>query len=87
MLVNYYIRVFFILHFSIKRVSTQGGSDSTFSECGGQITVDNGNITSPGYPANYENNLDCTWTIPNDNGFEIRVRKKSCFFRKNYWLT
>ncbi|XP_071088547.1 cubilin-like [Haliotis cracherodii] len=31
------------------------------------------NLTSPGYPSNYSNNLDCRWTISAPVGYEIKV--------------
>uniref|UniRef100_A0A6A7FUH2 Cubilin n=1 Tax=Hirondellea gigas TaxID=1518452 RepID=A0A6A7FUH2_9CRUS len=34
--------------------------------CGGLFTAPHGNIQSPNYPANYERNTDCTWTITVD---------------------
>lgn len=31
--------------------------------CGGALTGLSGEISSPGYPLEYNNNADCTWTI------------------------
>jgi len=31
--------------------------------CGGQLTEETGNVTSPGYPDDYPGNANCTWTI------------------------
>ncbi|XP_048254450.1 cubilin-like isoform X3 [Haliotis rufescens] len=31
------------------------------------------NLTSPGYPSNYSNNLNCQWTISASVGYEIKV--------------
>jgi len=31
--------------------------------CGGSFSGSAGQLTSPGYPGNYEANLDCVWTI------------------------
>nr|XP_014341913.1 PREDICTED: CUB and sushi domain-containing protein 1-like [Latimeria chalumnae] len=42
---------------------------SCIAECGGQIkSATSGRILSPGYPAPYDNNVHCTWTIEADPG-------------------
>ncbi|KAM4592287.1 CUB and sushi domain-containing protein 1-like [Odontesthes bonariensis] len=47
---------------------------SCFAECGGHITgAVSGRILSPGYPAPYDNNLHCTWTIEADTGKTISL--------------
>jgi hypothetical protein len=33
------------------------------SECGGTLTTDTGDVTSPHYPAKYSNNMHCEWLI------------------------
>ncbi len=38
-------------------------SDSIQTGCNDKLTKRNGEIYSPGYPAAYDNNLDCTTTI------------------------
>ncbi|KAK2920300.1 hypothetical protein Q8A73_002504 [Channa argus] len=44
------------------------------AECGGHITgAVSGRILSPGYPAPYDNNLHCTWTIEADIGKTISL--------------
>lgn len=48
-------------------------SDVLVAECGGHITgAVSGRILSPGYPAPYDNNLHCTWTVEADTGKTIR---------------
>lgn len=48
-------------------------SVSFAAECGGLIhAATSGRILSPGYPAPYDNNLHCTWTIEADPGKTIR---------------
>ena len=44
----------------------------------------NGTITSPGYPTNYQNNLNCTWIIENPNAtiFSINIFE---FQTEPYW--
>uniref|UniRef100_A0AAX7U1R5 CUB and Sushi multiple domains 1 n=1 Tax=Astatotilapia calliptera TaxID=8154 RepID=A0AAX7U1R5_ASTCA len=47
---------------------------SCVAECGGHITgAVSGRILSPGYPAPYDNNLHCTWTIEADTGKTISL--------------
>ncbi|XP_077451119.1 CUB and sushi domain-containing protein 1-like isoform X2 [Stigmatopora argus] len=47
---------------------------SCIAECGGHITgAESGRILSPGYPAPYDNNLHCTWTIEADTGKTISL--------------
>ncbi|MEQ2252097.1 hypothetical protein ILYODFUR_018239, partial [Ilyodon furcidens] len=41
--------------------------------CGGNITLDNGTIFSPGYPEEYPNSADCTWLISVAPGFGIKL--------------
>ncbi|KAI4829824.1 hypothetical protein KUCAC02_001489, partial [Chaenocephalus aceratus] len=44
------------------------------AECGGHLTgAVSGRILSPGYPAPYDNNLHCTWTIEADTGKTISL--------------
>ncbi|KAK6490670.1 low choriolytic enzyme-like [Huso huso] len=37
--------------------------DKTCGNCGFKRMMSEGNITSPNYPFNYPNNMDCTWTL------------------------
>ncbi|XP_078301352.1 CUB and sushi domain-containing protein 1 isoform X1 [Panthera onca] len=47
---------------------------SCVAECGGHIhAATSGRILSPGYPAPYDNNLHCTWTIEADPGKTISL--------------
>ncbi|XP_068184525.1 CUB and sushi domain-containing protein 1a [Antennarius striatus] len=47
---------------------------SCIAECGGHITeAVSGRILSPGYPAPYDNNLHCAWTIEADTGKTISL--------------
>ncbi|XP_072565430.1 CUB and sushi domain-containing protein 1a isoform X1 [Paramormyrops kingsleyae] len=47
---------------------------SCVAECGGHITAaTSGRILSPGYPAPYDNNLHCTWSIEADTGKTVSL--------------
>ncbi|TSN48501.1 CUB and sushi domain-containing protein 1 [Bagarius yarrelli] len=47
---------------------------SCVAECGGHISgATSGRILSPGYPAPYDNNLHCTWSIEADAGKTISL--------------
>uniref|UniRef100_A0A671PAP2 CUB and sushi domain-containing protein 1-like n=1 Tax=Sinocyclocheilus anshuiensis TaxID=1608454 RepID=A0A671PAP2_9TELE len=47
---------------------------SCIAECGGHISgATSGQILSPGYPAPYDNNLHCTWSIEADTGKTISL--------------
>ncbi|KAM6149501.1 CUB and sushi domain-containing protein 1 [Erethizon dorsatum] len=47
---------------------------SCVAECGGHIhTATSGRILSPGYPAPYDNNLHCTWTVEAEPGRTISL--------------
>lgn len=42
------------------------------AECGGTVRGEvSGQVLSPGYPAPYEHNLNCVWTIEADAGCTI----------------
>uniref|UniRef100_A0AAQ4PH74 CUB and Sushi multiple domains 1 n=1 Tax=Gasterosteus aculeatus aculeatus TaxID=481459 RepID=A0AAQ4PH74_GASAC len=41
--------------------------------CGGTLRGTAGSITSPGYPAEYDNNLDCTWSVLSEPGDTIAL--------------
>lgn len=42
------------------------------AECGGTVKGEvSGQVLSPGYPAPYEHNLNCIWTIEADAGCTI----------------
>ncbi|XP_071942939.1 cubilin-like isoform X2 [Antedon mediterranea] len=43
------------------------------THCGGRIRADQGVLTSPNYPSNYANNLDCQWHIVVSPGRTIQV--------------
>lgn len=50
------------------------------AECGGTIKDEpSGRILSPGYPAPYEHNLHCMWTIEAAPGSTIRSEQHSLF--------
>ncbi|KAM6977905.1 CUB and sushi domain-containing protein 1-like [Aplochiton taeniatus] len=47
---------------------------SCLAECGGHIaSAVSGRVLSPGYPAPYDNNLHCTWTIEADTGKTVSL--------------
>lgn len=49
---------------------------SFLAECGGAIKDEpSGRILSPGYPAPYEHNLHCVWTIEAAPGSTIRSQQ------------
>lgn len=55
------------------------------AECGGHISdATSGRILSPGYPAPYDNNLHCTWSIEADTGKTIRYNKMLCFHHPSF---
>ena len=41
--------------------------------CGGTQTGSGGHVTSPGYPQNYPNNLNCTWTLTAPTGYSVKA--------------
>lgn len=44
--------------------------------CGGQMIEPNGTLTSPGYPKNYQPNVDCIWVITAPEGHHIELEFK-----------
>lgn len=49
-------------------ISGRGFRISLKTVCGGYATAKQGVISSPNYPENYPNNLDCTWAIKTKPG-------------------
>nr|XP_060623012.1 deleted in malignant brain tumors 1 protein [Anolis sagrei ordinatus] len=41
--------------------------------CGGELPIPSGSFSSPFYPGNYPNNLNCTWTIRTWNNYRINL--------------
>lgn len=41
------------------------------ANCGGDLSAENGVITSPKYPQEYELNTDCLWHITVTSGFKV----------------
>lgn len=46
---------------------------SVLRDCGGNITGDEGVVSSPNYPANYDNLRVCEWRITVEDTFNVRV--------------
>ncbi|XP_043568146.1 deleted in malignant brain tumors 1 protein-like isoform X2 [Chiloscyllium plagiosum] len=42
-------------------------------ECGGLLMAENGSFSSPSYPLQYENNVECIWLIHVHNNQRIRL--------------
>jgi CUB domain len=47
-------------------------ADYYFTGCGGELTTSSGELTSPFYPNNYIDNLDCSTSIRVSSGSRIR---------------
>ncbi|KAE8587887.1 hypothetical protein XENTR_v10022165 [Xenopus tropicalis] len=64
-----------LVEFVSDGVVTGTGFKATYGsvQCGGAFYAPNKTFTSPGYPANYDNNLDCTWTITAPVGYKISL--------------
>ncbi|KAK2147338.1 hypothetical protein LSH36_558g01028 [Paralvinella palmiformis] len=45
----------------------------SFQSCGGVMTAPNGVISSPNYPASYDDNNDCAWKIQASEGQQIKI--------------
>ena len=52
--------------------------------CGGHLVLHDGDvpgyITSPGYPQNYPQNIDCVWVISVPNGEAIQLDFEGDFY-------
>lgn len=46
---------------------------SVRSQCGGDLTTDSGEITSPRFPSSYPDNANCEWKIAVDDGSGITL--------------
>uniref|UniRef100_A0A3B4B219 CUB domain-containing protein n=1 Tax=Periophthalmus magnuspinnatus TaxID=409849 RepID=A0A3B4B219_9GOBI len=58
----------------------QKHSAAVFCACGGSLTTGEtpGYITSPGYPQNYPQNIDCVWVITVPNGEAVQLDFEDC---------
>ncbi|XP_067665910.1 cubilin-like [Haliotis asinina] len=56
--------------FSLKYTAT-----SAQLTCGGRLSASSQNryLTSPGYPADYQDNMNCAWTITSSSGIVIQI--------------
>ncbi|XP_038071725.1 blastula protease 10-like [Patiria miniata] len=53
-------------------IDEPSGSASCSGACGGTLK-DSGCLTSPNYPSNYDNSVDCTWTIEVAEGSRVAL--------------
>ena len=63
-------------HFNDKYTFTKFNDFSNFcfsDNCGGIYTDDHGNFTSPQYPNNYPNNMECVHIIQVEDGKAIQL--------------
>ena len=57
-------------------VTPPSNGNSSGVQCGGEFFVTESNwtmVTSPGFPNNYDNNLNCIWTLTSDPHFRIAL--------------
>lgn len=52
--------------------------------CGGDLTSDEGDVTSPNYPNNYDANEQCTWHIAVPRGYRVMLRFRSLQLESSY---
>ena len=58
--------------FIINEMNLTQTADYYFTGCGGELTTSSGELTSPFYPNNYIDNLDCSTLIRVSSGSRIR---------------
>ena len=44
-----------------------------FGSCGGNVTTPHGILTSPSFPSNYQNDIECNYMISQQNGTFINI--------------
>ncbi|XP_071504135.1 blastula protease 10-like [Diadema antillarum] len=54
-------------------VSTTDSLEEFVGTCGGDFTGNSGTMASPNYPDNYDNNLECVYTIEVDSGRRVAL--------------
>ena len=59
--------------------------DEACVACGGFITAPSGYLSSPCYPNNYANNLDCEWHINVPEGEQIKIDFVDFNVYADYW--
>ena len=50
--------------------------------CGGELTMESGQLESPNYPEDYQPNKDCVWRIAVPEGFQVALKFQSFEVRK-----
>lgn len=50
---------------------------SSVAICGGEITKEQGQLTSPNYPDDYKANKECVWKITVPEGYSVAVKFQS----------
>ncbi|XP_025082792.1 cubilin-like [Pomacea canaliculata] len=54
-------------------------------DCGGDISGDGGDVSSPNYPTNYDNLRVCEWRITVENTFSVRVEVHDLHIVSSYY--
>ncbi|KAH8420258.1 hypothetical protein KR009_008365, partial [Drosophila setifemur] len=68
-----------VVKFTSDYSDSQGGFELAFTfedreRCGGHIHASSGELTSPGYPANYTSGLDCDWRLTGSVGSLLEIQ-------------
>ncbi|XP_035669486.1 dorsal-ventral patterning tolloid-like protein 1 [Branchiostoma floridae] len=62
------------------------GPGNAVTSCGGTFLEDSGTVSTPGYPDNYPNNLNCEFLFP-DTGQIVAVKFKDFHMEGRDWLS
>ncbi|XP_013175197.1 PREDICTED: cubilin-like [Papilio xuthus] len=75
----------FIKKSSLRNVFFNSYFDSFRSGCGGKITAPSGIIYSKNYPKNYDDNLDCIWsiTVPKNHRIKLQMLEFDLYSEDN----
>ena len=57
----------------LRSLNVQGRQINLYAACSGYHLHDSGRVTSPNYPSNYDNYLDCNWLVHAEDGHPVSI--------------
>ena len=74
MSIDWYFTIFFSFHQTFLLKANENNMEKACDGSPLTITMINKtDITSPNYPSDYKNNLNCTWSVISDEDYKIKI--------------